>query len=459
MNLSPHVLIIDDEPNLTFFIKTFLEKQNFLVLTASNLTEAKEYIDQELPDLLLLDLKLPDGDGFEFYRQLRSDDINIPTIIITAHGSVKSAVEALKNGVDDYLIKPFEMDELLHVIKRVLDRYKLSNQLKYYTQQLINRMEGEYFPGTSPVMTEIHELALKIAKVPEATVLIHGPSGSGKEMLARYIHHHSEQKNQPFVEINCAALPHNLLESELFGYEAGAFTDARKRKIGLLELAQGGTLFLDEISEMDIGTQAKLLRVVETRKFKRLGGLRDISVKLRIIAATNKDLSELVKQKKFREDLYYRLNLFEIKIPPLKDRGEDVKLLAQFFLEKFSRKFGKSGIRFSAEALEYLEHCEWPGNVRELRNMIERSLILAEGDFIDIQHLTPTPTKNIQIKKEEIDLSVLNNKSLSEYISKIEQTLLKQALKKAKGNQAKAAEILGEPRHIVRYLIKKYQLK
>lgn len=454
----PTILIVDDEQNLTFFMKNYLQKNGFEAEIASQLKEAKQFLKKETPDVMLLDLQLPDGNGLEFYKELHHEGIHIPTIIITAHGSIHSAVEAMKHGVDDYIIKPFEMDELIFLLQKEIKKYQTYNQLRYYLRNLQKKTEGNYFISNHPRMKEIHDLALRIAQIPESIVLLEGASGTGKEMLARYIHQHSPEKDAPFVEINCAAVPSNLLESELFGYEPGAFTDARKRKLGLIELAEGGTLFLDEINEMDLGAQAKLLRFIEQRSFKRLGGVRDIQVKVRIIAATNQNIKKLVEEKKFRNDLYFRLSMFHIQLPTLKERKEEILLLAQFFLEKTAKKFKKKIKSFSEDAQKAILEYDWPGNLRELHNVIERAVILCDEQQIKSLHLQCNFQTNVSRENFDISLDSLHGKSLTEYINTIELQLVKKALLLTNGNQMQAAKLLKIPRHVIRYLIKKHQL-
>ncbi|MCK5033301.1 MAG: sigma-54-dependent Fis family transcriptional regulator, partial [Calditrichia bacterium] len=339
--MKNHLLIIDDEENLSFFLKQSLDKEGYTATIANTIAEADEIINRQFPDLLLLDLNLSDGNGLDLYRELRKKEIIIPTIVITAHGSVQSAIDALKMGVDDYIAKPFDLNELLVIVENLLERFHLFNQLKYYRQKAKDNYDKQFFVSQLLQIKEIQYLALKIAEVPTSTVLIEGTTGTGKEMFARYIHNNSLQVEAPFVEINCASIPDNLLESELFGYEPGAFTDAKKRKIGLIELAKGGTLFLDEIAEMSTSIQAKLLRFIETLSFKRLGGVNDIKVEVRIIAATNKDIEDYVSKGKFREDLFFRLNMFRLKLPKLCERKEEILLLAQFFLEQISARLKK----------------------------------------------------------------------------------------------------------------------
>ncbi len=457
--MKPHILIVDDEENLAFFLKSALEKKKYTIDTANSFTKAREILEVGFPDLLLLDLNLPDGNGLDLYRLIKENGVGIPTIVITAHGSVNSAIEAMRLGVDDYIVKPFELDEIIVTIEKQLERFKLNNQFNYYKRKLMESQEQDFFVSALPKIQDIQNLALKIAQVEESTILIEGPSGTGKEMLARFIHQKSPHANAPFVEINCASLPENLLESELFGYEPGAFTDAKKRKIGLIELASGGTLFLDEISEMQPTLQAKILRVIETRAFKHLGGIRDIKIKLRIITATNRDIKAKVAEKEFREDLFFRLNMFHIKLPPVTERKDEILLIAQFFLEKIVRKLQRPVTRISEKAQEFILNYDWPGNLRELHNTIERAVILCESETIDIIHLPCEMVDNAEKQHGfKPGFHELKNKSLKQYLDELEKHFLSQALQLSNGNQLKAAEILGEPRHIIRYLIKKHKL-
>lgn len=457
--MNPYILIVDDEVNLTFFLKSALEDKNYQVETLYTIADARKFLQSNFPDLVLLDLNLPDGNGLDLYRMIKEKGLGIPTLVITAHASISSAIEALKLGVDDYIVKPFELDEILVNIEKQLQRFQLNNQFNYYKQRLQESYQSEFFISTLPQMEKIQNLALKVAQVEESTILIEGASGTGKEMLARFIHQHSPQADAPFVEINCASLPENLLESELFGYEPGAFTDAKKRKIGLIELADKGTLFLDEISEMSPALQAKLLRVIETRVFKRLGGIRDIRVNLRIIAATNQNIRQRVEEKKFREDLFFRLNMFYLTLPALKDRKEEILLLAQFFLEKIARQLRRPVRRISTDAQSMILKYHWPGNIRELRNTIERAVILCDGDTIEIKHLAcEMMQEGLATKPFQPTVADLTNTSLKQYLDGIEKTLLLQALQMSDGNQLQAAKILGEERHIVRYLLKKHGL-
>ena len=457
--MNHYILIVDDEENLTFFLKSALEQKGYEVEAVHLLEDAKKTVLSKYPDLILLDLNLPDGTGLDLYRLIKEKGLGIPTIVITAHASVNSAVEALKLGVDDYIIKPFELDELFVNIKKQLKRFQLNNQFNYYKNQLQTSYQEEFFVSRLPQIEELQNFALKIAQVKESAILIEGGSGTGKEMVARFIHQNSPQADSPFVEINCASLPDNLLESELFGYEPGAFTDAKKRKIGLIELAQNGTLFLDEISEMSPALQAKLLRVIENRLFKRLGGIRDIKVNIRIIAATNRDIKSQVEQEKFREDLFFRLNMFHLILPSLAERKDEILLIAQFFLEKLARKLQRPIKRITEEAQEMILKYDWPGNIRQLHNTIERAVILCESEKIEVEHLACEMMRDNQKKGSfQPTLNELQERSLKDYIENLEKSLLQQALQVSNGNQLKAARLLNEPRHIVRYLAKKHGL-
>lgn len=453
--MNEHILILDDEENLIFFLKSSLEEIGYSIHTASTIKEGLILVDKVLPDLLLLDLNLPDGNGLELYKNIRAKGHNIPTIVISAHASVKSAIEALKLGVDDFIIKPFDLDELKIVIEKQFSNIKFTNRLRYYKNKESQIYKGDFFISKLKSMESIQNLCLKLAQIPETVILIEGPSGSGKEMLARFIHENSDNEDAPFIEINCASLSENLIESELFGHEAGAYTDAKNKKIGLIELAQGGTLFLDEIAEMDLSLQAKLLRVIETKIFKRLGGVRDIHVSLRIIAATNKNVESLVNEGNFREDLFYRLNKFNIKLPPLRERREELLQISRFLLKKISENLNIGFKEFNKEAELFILNYDWPGNFRELHNAIERAVILSEGNIIGIDQL---PRKRKTELNFEPILDLLKNNSLREFLDEIEKSLLLQALELNQQNQIKTAETLKEPRHIIRYLLKKHNL-
>ena len=455
--MEKNILIIDDEENLTYFMKEGLEQKGYNVQISHSISEGRASLKKYFPELLILDLNLPDGHGLDLYRELKTNGETIPTIIITAHSSIQSAIDAMKLGADDYISKPFDLKELTVLIESMFERYQLKNQLNFYRRKAQGGTEFDFFISELPQIKQIQNLALKISEVPVSTVLIEGSTGTGKEMFARFIHRTSAQSEAPFVEINCASLQENLLESELFGYEPGAFTDAKKRKIGLIELAAGGTLFLDEIGEMSLALQAKLLRFLENHTFKRLGGVQDIKVELRVIAATNSNIEELVEQNKFREDLFFRLNLFRIVLPTLNERKDEILLIAQFMLEKINVQL-KRGVRFlSQKAREIILNYNWPGNFRELHNVLERAVILSNSDTISAEHL-PTEIRDQQYTGDEYQakLSDLKGLALKDYLINLEGKFLQQALDISDGNQVRAAKLLNEPRHIIRYLIKKH---
>lgn len=454
--MKAHILIVDDEENLVFFLKGALEDLGYTVSTSASVGNSFKQLQENHPDLLLLDLNLPDGTGLDLFRKMQEIGHTIPTIIITAHASVKSAIEAIRLGVDDYIVKPFEIDEILILIEQQLNKRKLYDHLSYFRDKLIPSYKGDFFISDLPEMRKIQDLSLRLAHVPECVILIEGPSGSGKEMLAHFIHDNSEDANAPFIEINCASLSENLLESELFGHEAGAFTDAKAKKTGLIELANGGTLFLDEIGEMNSALQAKLLRVIETRRFKRLGGVRDIHVTLRIIAATNRDIKKMVDEGRFRQDLYFRLNKFHIVLPPLKERREELLKIAELLLKRINAKLNLKIKNFSPQAREFILNYDWPGNFRELHNAIERAAILCDGHTITLDLF---PCDIDDTKTFQPSLKLLQDQSLRAFVDQTEKQLLSQALQLADNNQVAAARILKEPRHIIRYLIRKHGLK
>jgi two-component system response regulator AtoC len=455
--MDKNILIIDDEENLTYFMKEGLEQKGYSVQVSHSISEGRKSLKKFFPELLILDLNLPDGHGLDLYRELKSEGETLPTIIITAHSSIQSVIDAMKLGADDYITKPFDLNELTILVESMFERYRLKNQLNFYRRKAQCGEEFDFFISELPQIKEIQDLAFKISEVPISTVLIEGNTGTGKEMFARFIHSNSAQSDGPFVEINCASLQENLLESELFGFESGAFTDAKKRKIGLIELARGGTLFLDEIGEMSLALQAKLLRFLENHTFKRLGGVQDIKIEIRVIAATNRNIEKFVEQKKFREDLFFRLNLFRIKLPPLNERKEETLLIAQFMLEKINIQLKRSVKFISEEAKEIILNYNWPGNFRELHNVLERAVILNNSDTITADYL-PTEIRKVEnaVDGYQPKLSDLQGLALKDYLAILEGKLFKQALEISDGNQVKAAKLLNEPRHIIRYLTKKH---
>lgn len=456
----PKVLVVDDEKLICDMIKTELEKEKFSVVVATSSKEAIKLIDSEEFDLILLDLMMPEVTGLELLQMIKEKGSETPVIMITAHGSIETAVKAMKLGAFDYLTKPFSMDELVITAKKALN-YKLkTEELNYYKREFQCNYGLQMIIGKSKAIMEIKALIKKIAEADVKVVLIEGESGVGKELVARAIHAEGPRCRRPFVAINCASLPETLLESELFGYEKGAFTDAKTTKKGLIEFADGGTLFLDEIGDMPLNLQAKLLRFLEDRTVRKLGGLQNVNVDVQIIAATNKNLRKLVSQGTFREDLYYRIQVVPIVIPPLRERREDILELAHFYIKVFNREFKKNIKGFAPIAEKLLLQYDWPGNVRELKNAIERAMIFEDSDRIKVEML---PVEIITLSSRQGQ--VMSNRGVEIKIpetgidiEEVEKELIKQALNIAKGNQSKAARLLHIGVDAMRYRMKKYGL-
>jgi DNA-binding NtrC family response regulator len=431
------VLLVDDEAKIREILKLVLEKEGYQVHTSKNGSEALSALENEYFDVMITDLKMPKMDGLELMREIKQKGIKVNVVFITAYADIKDAVEAIKLGAFDYLEKNFKMEELLSVIKEAVKEQKMIGENESLKKKLAEHDSFFGIIGESPKIKEIKDLIIKIANS-QASVLLTGESGTGKEMFARAIHMCSKRKNKPFVAINCAALPQTLLESELFGYEKGAFTGALKQKKGKFEQANEGTIFLDEIGEMNIQTQSKLLRVLQEREYERVGGLETIKIDIRVITATNRDLEEAIKAGDFREDLYYRINVIPIHIPPLRERREDIPLLAEYFLKKFNVDYRKNIELISMEVIDIFMEYDWPGNIRELKNVIERAVAIAEPD-VDIlmpHHLRP---QLICPKKEKDLLEIQDGLSLADF----EKYYIYNTLKKVNWNKSKAAQILG----------------
>ncbi len=452
----PHILVVEDEEAQRKILLDFLQHKGFEASGAADAAEALKQAQKVRPDLILLDWKLPDEDGLSLLPKLREVLPLSPIIMMTAFATVERAVEAMKGGAYHYLTKPLNLEELLLVIERALKTLKLEREVAELRQRVqeMSPPEAPEIVAESPKMKELLMLAKKVARS-QATVLLLGESGTGKEVLATLIHRLSPRAQEPFLKLNCAAIPESLLESELFGHEKGAFTGADRLKQGLFEIADQGTIFLDEIGDMPLPLQAKLLRVLQEGTFRRVGGVREIKVDVRVIAATNQDLEVMVKEGRFREDLYWRLNVVSLRLPPLRERREDIIPLAQFFLHKFAQKHGKEIKGFSKEALEVLLSYHFPGNVRELENMIERAVILAEEDLITREDLPPV-TQGAVALQEMPDL--LTSLPLPEAVALLERSRITEALEKAQGVKARAAELLGISERVLRYKMEKYGL-
>jgi len=453
--LTSKILVIDDEEHMCWALEKGLRQEGYQVITATRGKQGLELIRNENPSLVILDLKMPEMDGLDVLIKAKDINPRLPVIMITAHGTIDTAIEAMKHGATDYITKPFDLDELKLVVKQALMVSRLQAEVTFLRSEL-NKKYGRIV-GTSQAIQDVFTLIEKVADS-TATVLITGESGTGKEVTALSIHQLSSRRDKPFVPINCAALPESLLESELFGHEKGAFTGAVSRKLGRFELANQGTLFLDEITEMPLSMQVKLLRVLQEREFERVGGTERIKVDVRVIAATNRDPVECIKKGTFREDLYYRLNVLPIHLPPLRERTEDIPLLVKHFLEKFNPGQEQA---VSPEAMGLLFSYEWPGNIRELQNVVERAVILSQGNEIKPHHLPREIQKPDSSKADGATGAglILNFPDEGISFEEVEKQLILKALEKSKGNQTKASQLLGITRSALLYRAQKYQIK
>jgi DNA-binding NtrC family response regulator len=439
------ILVVDDEAKMCVLLKAALESEGYSVTTANSGTAALNAIQMQRFDVIITDLRMDGADGLAVLDAAKKRDASTEVMLMTAYASAQTAVEAMKKGAYDYVTKPFEMDELLLKVKNILKKNVLEKENAALRRELKERYSLSNMVGKSGVMQEVYKLVEKVAPS-EATVLIRGESGTGKELIAQAIHQLSPRSSKPFVTINCAALPETLLESELFGYEKGAFTGADKRKAGLFEAAEDGTIFLDEIGEMATATQVKLLRAIQNRQVTHLGGTAPIAIHARTIAATNRDLEEMIKAGKFREDLYYRINVFPIHLPPLRKRREDIADLVPHFVKKFSGE----DHAIEALAMEQLMLYSWPGNVRELENVIERSLIMAGPRAIDIEDLPPQFHVRQKLPTQfDIPEGGIN-------LDDMEKKLIHRAIEKAGGNKSKAAKLLGITRRKLYSMLERF---
>ena len=455
------ILIVDDEPNYQIILGELLRDEGYEVFTADNGTAALPIIRDTDLDLVLSDMKMPGMDGIELMKKIKEFNRDLPVILITAFAEVEKAVEAMHLGAFTYLAKPFSNEQLLASVRKAIEHYQLVREIKRLRREIVPSSGFEGMIGKNPAMLAVYQLIEKVAPTP-SSVLITGESGTGKELVARAIHNLSPRREAPFIPVNCAALSDTLLESELFGHEKGAFTDAVSMRKGRFEMADGGTLFLDEIGEMSPTLQAKLLRILQERSFERVGGNETLAVDVRILAATNRDLKDEVEQGRFREDLYYRLNVIHIHLPPLRERVDDIPALVTHFLRKNAERLGREELTISQEALRLLVSLPWEGNVRELENTIERAAILCNGDRIEAGDVQPDSS---DLKPQEwsssIDLAdfVPEGLSLSEVLNGIEERLVRQALENAGNVQARAAEQLGITKSLLQYKMKKYKLQ
>ena len=450
-----NLLIVDDEASLRDFLTIVFDEEGWQVETAASLGEARAAVQKQEPDVVLCDLMLPDGNGIDFIRDVRASNPAVLFVMITAHTSTRSAVEALKAGAVDYIAKPFDIDELKIVVRNAVERKELQDENLHLRTALEERFTFANILGKSSKMQEIFSIVQRIAKT-MSTVLISGESGTGKELIARAIHYNSDRRGK-FVSINCGALPETLLESELFGHERGAFTGAIREKRGLFQEADRGTIFLDEIGETSTAMQIKLLRVLQDRIVRRVGGNAETPVDVRVIAATNRDLSESIREGSFREDLFYRINVIPITLPPLRHRKEDIPLLVDHFIEKFCTRMDVPRKRISADAMRAIEKYHWPGNVRELENVIERMIALEAADVLTTKSLPEHVLLGGRVPDATYELPP-EGLSLQDHLEAIGKIFMLKALERAGGVQTQAAELLRMSFRSFRYYAKKYDL-
>jgi len=449
------ILIVDDEKNYLVVLEALLSSEGYEIITANHAKDALHLIEEADLDLVITDMKMPAMSGMELLVESKRMKPDVPVIMMTAFGTIEMAVEAMKKQAYDYITKPFKNEELKLTIKKALENYRLIKENRRLNEALSERYRYGNIIGRSKPMLKIYDLIGKVA-LSKASILIAGPSGTGKELIAKAIHFESPRKDRPFVSINCGALTETLLESELFGHERGAFTGAIAMKKGRFELADGGTLFLDEVGEMPASLQVKLLRVLQEMEFERVGGTRSIKVDVRVLSASNRILKEEVAEGLFREDLYYRLNVITIEVPPLRERSEDIKLLVQHFIEKYRRDDGKSEIEISPEAWKVFFQYQWPGNVRELENVIERAVVLKSDNLIRMEDL---PIE-VSGKQQELDVEgfIPMNAPLQQTLEAIEEKLIRRALKSCDNIQSRAAEMLGITKSLMQHKIKKFNI-
>jgi nitrogen regulation protein NR(I) len=467
------ILIVDDDKSIRYSLKRMMEEK-YSVLTALNGEEALDRVKESFPDLIIMDIRMPGRNGIDVLKEIKSLDPKSLVIIMTAYGTTETAIEAMKYGAFDYILKPFPIPQMKGLVEKALALRKIMKEEVTYSPAIAPEEKEERIVGSSPKMQEIYKMIGQVAPS-DVTVLIRGESGTGKELIARAIYHHSLRSTQPFLPVNCAAIPDTLLESELFGHEKGAFTGASTRRIGKLEQCQRGTIFLDEIGDMSLSTQAKLLRVLQEKSFERLGGMETIKVDIRFIVATNKNLERVISTGKFREDLYYRLNVVTVTIPPLRERKEDVPELVSYFLNRFNRELKKEIVGITPPAMEEITSYEWPGNVRQLENVLKRAMVLCQGEWILEDQLLFEKAWDRE-EEEENDLSRKNfedfldalfeelaNASVASHgldmISMLERGLILRALQKTKGNQLKAALLLGINRITFRGKMERYHIR
>ena len=453
--MKVRVLIVEDEKLIRWSLRQKLETHQYSVKGVENGELAFAELDAGIFDLILLDYKLPDTTGLDILRKIRETDQDVVVIMMTAHSSIESAVDAIKLGAYDYITKPFDMDELLRTIEKALETTKLRREVRELRRHIQHEYGVDRIIGQDACMVELFDVIDRVAQSGASTVFIRGESGTGKDLVARVIHYNSDRAPHPFMNITCTALSESLLESELFGHEKGAFTDAKTTKKGLFEVANGGTLFLDEVGDMPLGLQAKLLRFLEDRTFRRVGGTTEITVDVRVIAATNRNIEEAIEKGEFRSDLKYRLDVIIIDLPPLRDRGEDVKLLAQHYVHQFAKEFRKPINRIDDSAYDKLMNYAWPGNVRELRNVTERAVLLSKSDTFTADDCVLGRAE--QTEKPIGSGFVLPDSGID--LHALEESLVRQAIERTNNDQAAAANLLKLGRDALRFRLERYGLR
>ena len=459
MNQTKNVLVVDDEQGMRELLEIVLSNDGYNVTLASSVEDACQVMDQSIFDAVITDLRMGNDHeaGMEILRWIHEHQDRTPSIMMTAHGSVETAIQAMKQGATDYIMKPFKNDEIKLLLERAIQQHGLIKENKVLKKEQAKLGQVKNMVGVSDAIEQVREMVRRIAVLP-STIAIHGESGVGKELVARSLHQLSDRSSSPFVAINCGGIPENLLESELFGHKKGTFTGAMEDKEGLFLAADGGTIFLDEIGEMPLSLQVKLLRVLDNHTITPLGSTNSIPVDVRIVSATNRDLEEMSKQGTFREDLFYRLNVIPLLVPPLRDRKDDIPLLMQHFTHLHGEKMGRGTLRIAPEVMDVLLAYRWPGNVRELGNIIERAVALCNGDSIELTDLPPNIQNFMPAPAHEFSQLPSDGVDMEELIAEIEMGLIQQALRKTKHSQKKAAGLLGLTARSLRYRLQKYDL-
>ncbi|MCH7619587.1 MAG: sigma-54-dependent Fis family transcriptional regulator [Candidatus Marinimicrobia bacterium] len=456
------IFVVDDDSVIRANLQEFLQMEGHEVETFSSGEDALSRISNEVPDLMLIDLRLPGIDGLNLLEKVKNESQSIQVVIITGHADISSAVKAIKLGARDYIKKPFDMEEISIIVHKAESAGKMDEHLAYLHKEEQTRLGFGEIIGTSEAIKNVFKFVRQVADSPKTTVLIRGETGTGKELVARAIHNNSDRSKNPFIEVNCSAFQETLLEAELFGHEAGAYTDAKERKKGLVELSHEGSFFLDEIGDMNLGLQSKVLKVIEEQVFRRVGGTKQISVDTRIISATSRDLEKLVSEDRFRQDLYYRLNVAMVELPPLRDRDEDIILLAEHFVGVYNAEFKRNIRGLLPEVKSLMMRYSWPGNVRELKNVIERAVLFEKGEYISTESIriiyaAVNPEAAKTVTQPTAQQTEISEEGIS--LDEIEKSFIQKALESAKGNQTRAAQMLGISREKIKYRMKKHNLK